>query len=63
MYEIVTEDFAYSIMLAGEPRLLNRREQIEAFFKERRKIEKDLRFFVFAEDRCLRHVEVSRGSF
>ena len=44
LYEIVTEDFAYSIMLAGEPRLLNRREQIEAFFKERLKIEKDLRF-------------------
>ena len=29
---------------AREPRPLNRREQIEAFFKERLKIEKDLRF-------------------
>ena len=44
LYEIVTEDFVYSIMLAGEPRLMNRREQIEEFFKERLKIEKDLRF-------------------
>lgn len=44
MYRVVTEDFTYSIMLNGLPRRMTSREQVAAFFEERRGIEKDLRF-------------------
>lgn len=44
MYQVVTVDFAYSILVNDEPRLMNSREQIEAFFEERKTIQKDLRF-------------------
>ena len=44
MYEVVTEDFTYSILVADEPRQMNTRDQIAAFFAERRGIQKDGRF-------------------
>ncbi len=44
MYEVVTQDFTYSILLAGEPRQMTSRDQIASFFEERRGIEKDVRF-------------------
>ena len=44
MYEVVTEDFTYSILVNDQPRIMNTREQIAAFFEERRGIQKDVRF-------------------
>ena len=44
MYEVVTEDFAYSILVNDTPRQMNTREQVAAFFEERRGIQKDVRF-------------------
>lgn len=44
MYEVVTEDFAYSILVGDGPRRMTSREEIAAFFEERRGIETDLRF-------------------
>ena len=44
MYEVVTEDFTYSILVNDEPRQMNTREQVAAFFDERRGIQKDVRF-------------------
>ena len=44
MYEVVTEDFAYSILVNDEPRQMTSREQVAAFFVERKGIQKDVRF-------------------
>ena len=44
MYEVVTDDFTYSILVNDTPRQMNTREQVAAFFDERRGIQKDVRF-------------------
>ncbi len=44
MYEVVTEDFAYSILVDDQPRKMTSRDQVAAFFEERRGIQKDVRF-------------------
>ena len=44
MYEVVTDDFTYSILVDDTPRILNTREQVAAFFDERRGKQKDTRF-------------------
>lgn len=44
MYEVVTEDFAYSILVGDEPRRMTSRDQVAAFFEERRGIQRDVRF-------------------
>ena len=44
MYEVVTEDFAYSILVNDTPRQMNTRDQVAAFFEERRGTQKDVRF-------------------
>ena len=44
MYQVVTEDFAYSILVGDAPRHMTSREEIAAFFEERRGIQKDVRF-------------------
>ena len=44
MYQVVTEDFAYSILVDEAPRRMTSREQVAAFFEERRGVRKDVRF-------------------
>ncbi len=44
MYEVVTEDFTYSILVNDKPRQMKTREEVAAFFDERRGIQKDVRF-------------------
>lgn len=44
MYEVVTEDFTYSILAGEDPREMKTREQVAAFFEERRGIQKNVRF-------------------
>ena len=44
MYEVVTADFAYSILVGDVPRTMNTRDQVAAFFAERRGTQKDVRF-------------------
>jgi len=44
MYEVITEDFTYSILVNDTPRQMNACEQVGAFFEERRGIQKDVRF-------------------
>lgn len=44
MYQVVTEDFTYSILVGDAPRQMNSREQVAAFFDERRGTQKDVRF-------------------
>ncbi len=44
MYEVVTDDFTYSILVNDTPRVMNTRDQVAAFFEERRGIQKDVRF-------------------
>ena len=44
MYEVVTEDFAYSILVGDTPRHMTSRGEVAAFFEERRGIQKDVRF-------------------
>ena len=44
MYQVVTEDFAYSILVGDAPRQMTTRDQVAAFFEERRDIQKDVRF-------------------
>ena len=44
MYQVVTEDFTYSILVGDQPRQMSSREQVAAFFEERRGIQKDVRF-------------------
>lgn len=44
MYQVVTDDFTYSIQVGDQPRQMNTRDQVAAFFEERRGIQKDVRF-------------------
>ena len=44
MYQVVTEDFTYSILVNDQPRIMNTRDQVAAFFDERKGIQKDVRF-------------------
>ncbi len=44
MYQVVTEDFAYSILVGDTPRQMTSRDQVAAFFEERRGLQKDVRF-------------------
>ena len=44
MYEVVTEDFTYSILVDDTPRIMNTRAQVAAFFEERNGTQKDVRF-------------------
>ena len=44
MYEVVTADFTYSILVEDEPRIMNSRDQVAAFFEERQGIQKNVRF-------------------
>ncbi|MEM7189552.1 MAG: nuclear transport factor 2 family protein [Pseudomonadota bacterium] len=44
MYDVVTEDFTWSILVGDTPRHLNTRAQVAAFFDERRGQQKDVRF-------------------
>jgi ketosteroid isomerase-like protein len=44
MYQAVTEDFTYSIQIGDQPRIMNTRDQVAAFFEERQSIQKDVRF-------------------
>ena len=44
MYEVVTHDFTWSIMVGDAPRIMNTRDQVEAFFEELPGIRKDVRF-------------------
>ncbi|MGI9329012.1 MAG: nuclear transport factor 2 family protein [Pseudomonadales bacterium] len=44
MYEVVTQDFTYSILVNDVPRQMDTRDQVAAFFEERRGIQKDVRF-------------------
>lgn len=44
MYQVVTQDFTYSILINDTPRRMNTREQVAAFFVERQGIQKDVRF-------------------
>ncbi|MEM7096402.1 MAG: nuclear transport factor 2 family protein [Actinomycetota bacterium] len=44
MYGVVTEDFTYSILVNDEPRIMNTRDQVEAFFAERKGTQTGVRF-------------------
>ena len=44
MYEVVTKDFTYSILVDDVPRRMDSREQIAAFFAERRGTQERVRF-------------------
>ena len=44
MYEVVTEDFTYSILVADAPRIMKTRQQVADFFIERKGTQKDVRF-------------------
>ena len=44
MYEVVTEDFTYSILVGDDPRVMSTREAVAAFFEERKGIQRDVRF-------------------
>ena len=44
MYEVVTEDFTYSILVGDQPRAMNTRAQVEAFFEERNGTQSSVRF-------------------
>ncbi len=44
MYELVTEDFTYSIQIGDVPRKMSSRAEVAAFFEERKGIQQDVRF-------------------
>lgn len=44
MYEVVTEDFTYSILVDDESRIMNTRDQVAAFFEERAGTQANVRF-------------------
>lgn len=44
LYDVVTDDFTYSILVDDEPRVMNTRDQVEAFFAERNGTQRDVRF-------------------
>lgn len=53
MYEVVTSDFTYSILVDDAPREMKTRAEVAAFFEERQGIQKDVRF----EDVVFHHAE------
>lgn len=44
MYDVVTEDFTYSILVGDELRVMTTRQQVGAFFEERNGTRQDVRF-------------------
>ena len=44
MYEVVTEDFAYSILVDDTPRVMATRDEVAAFFEERAGTQAKVRF-------------------
>ena len=44
MYDVVTDDFTYSILVNDEPRIMRTRSQVDAFFTERNATQRDVRF-------------------
>ena len=44
MYQVVTEDFAWSIQVGDQARHMTTRAQVAAFFEERQGTQKDVRF-------------------
>tara|TARA_A100001037_G_C14873339_1_gene510581 strand:+ start:9 stop:398 length:390 start_codon:yes stop_codon:yes gene_type:complete len=44
MYQVVTQDFTYSILVDDTPRRMTSRKQVAAFFEERNGIQKNVRF-------------------
>ena len=44
MYQVVTQDFRYSILVDDTPRRMTSRKQVAAFFEERNGIQKNVRF-------------------
>ncbi len=44
MYDVVTPDFTYSILVNDTPRRMSTRDEVAAFFDERRGTQKDVRF-------------------
>jgi ketosteroid isomerase-like protein len=44
MYQVVTTDFAYSIMVGDELRVMTTRDEVGAFFEERNGTRRDVRF-------------------
>lgn len=44
MYEVVTEDFTYSILVGDEPQIMSSRDQVAAFMKGRSGTQVNVRF-------------------
>ena len=44
MYEVVTQDFTYSILVDDSPRVMSTREQVAAFFEECNGTQRDVRY-------------------
>ena len=44
MYQVVTQNFTYSILVDDTPRRMTSRKQVAAFFEERNGIQKNVRF-------------------
>jgi len=44
MYDVVTEDFTYSILVGEETRVASDRDQVAALLQERRGTQNDVRF-------------------
>ena len=53
MYEVVTNDFTYSIFVNDVTRTMQTRDQVAAFFQERNGTQRDVRF----EDVVFHHAE------
>ena len=53
MYEVVTDDFTYSILVNDATRTMQTRDQVAAFFQERNGTQRDVRF----EDVVFHHAE------
>ena len=53
LYEVVTENFTYSILVNDESRVMRSRDEVAAFFKERNGTQKDVRF----EDVVFHHAQ------
>lgn len=53
MYDVVTNDFTYSILVDDTPRVMNTRDQVASFFVERNGTQRDVRF----EDVVFHHAE------
>lgn len=53
LYDVVTEDFTYSIVVNDVTRVMSSRDQVAAFFAERNATQKDVRF----EDVVFHHAQ------